>query len=61
MSWPSVVSRIQKKPVFYAWLTFALYSVGISVLVQFLVLPILAPGIHAGHGILAGKIGRAHV
>jgi len=36
------------------WFIFFLYSLGISVTVQFLILPILLPQFHMGHGLLDG-------
>ncbi len=42
------------KPLFVAWIGFALYSACASILVQFLVLPVFAPALHSGHGLLVG-------
>ncbi len=43
-----------KRPLLAAWLAFAAYSMCTIVLVQFLVLPVLVPGLHAGSGLLSG-------
>lgn len=41
-------------PLLAIWLAFAAYSACAIVLVQFWVLPVMAPGLHAGQGLLAG-------
>ena len=43
------------RPFLSAWISFAAYSASASILVQFLVLPVLLPGLHAGHGLLLGN------
>ena len=42
------------RPLLAIWLAFAAYGACAIVLVQFWVLPVMAPGLHAGQGLLAG-------
>ena len=43
------------RPLVVAWFVFATYSAVAALLVQFLVLPVIAPSLHAGHGLLVGQ------
>lgn len=52
LTWLANAAR--EKPLLTAWFAFALYSALVSLSVQFLVLPYIVPGYHAGHGLLAG-------
>ncbi len=54
MSWSGSIQAVQRHPLFCAGLVFMLYSMLASVTIQFLLLPHVLPGIHAGHGLLAG-------
>ena len=51
----SIATFVRSKPLLTTWLVFATYSSGAACMVQFLVLPILMPGLHAGHGLVAGN------
>ena len=54
MKLPWLANAARDKPLLTAWFAFALYSALVSLSVQFLVLPFIVPGYHAGHGLLAG-------
>ncbi len=54
MNWPLIAHAVKQQPLAFAGLAFVLYGIVISIAVQFIVLPYLLPGLHAGHGLLIG-------
>ena len=51
----AITESFADRPLTVAWIVFAIYGAVVAVLVQFLVLPVLAPSLHAGHGLLVGQ------
>jgi len=51
----AITKAFADRPLLVAWIVFAIYGAGAAALVQFLVLPLLAPSLHAGHGLLVGQ------
>ena len=54
MGFSSFSQFAREKPMLVAWMGFALFSAGASMFVQFLALPVFAPALHAGNGLLIG-------
>lgn len=54
MNWSSNIEAAWRRPLLSAFLVFFSYCVAASAAIQFFVLPVLLPSLHAGHGLLAG-------
>ena len=54
MNWSGSTLAAQRHPFIFAWLAFTLYGMVACAAIQLLILPYVFPGIHAGHGLLAG-------
>ncbi len=54
MSWSDRIQTAQRRPLLFAWAVFTLYGICACAIAQLIVLPYILPGIHAGHGLLAG-------
>jgi len=54
MTWPFSIQAAQQRPLVVAGLAFFLYGILAATAVQFIILPYILPGLHAGHGLLTG-------
>ncbi len=51
----AITKSFADRPLTIAWIVFAIYGAVAAAFVQFLALPVLAPSLHAGHGLLVGQ------